>query len=108
LLGGRTTGSSASDVPRLTQSYFEASHDDLWRLPDLEHRLRPEVDTRDDDVAQRAGRPRPQPSVPKLTQADKGTLKGQLIKLGMYPMAARFKARPSVPPNRGSGSPPTE
>jgi DNA replication protein DnaC len=36
--------------------------------------------------------PRPQPFVPKLTQADEGTLKGQLIKLGLYTMAASFEA----------------
>ena len=36
--------------------------------------------------------PRPQPFVPKLNQAEEGTLKGQLIKLGMYTIAASFEA----------------
>ena len=36
--------------------------------------------------------PRPQPFVPKLNHADEGTLKGQLIKLGMYTVAASFEA----------------
>jgi DNA replication protein DnaC len=36
--------------------------------------------------------PRPQPFVPKLNQAEEGTLKGQLIKLGMYTVAASFEA----------------
>jgi DNA replication protein DnaC len=35
--------------------------------------------------------PRPQPFVPKLNQAEEGTLKGQLIKLGMYTIAASFE-----------------
>ena len=35
--------------------------------------------------------PRSQPFVPKLNRADEGTLKGQLIKLGMYTIAASFE-----------------
>jgi DNA replication protein DnaC len=35
--------------------------------------------------------PRPQPFVPKLDRAEEGTLKGQLIKLGMYTIAASFE-----------------
>src|SRR5438105_6857167 len=35
--------------------------------------------------------PRSQPFVPKLNQADEGTLKGQLVKLGMYTVAASFE-----------------
>jgi hypothetical protein len=35
--------------------------------------------------------PRPQPFVPKLNHADEGTLKGQLIKLGLCTMAASFE-----------------
>jgi DNA replication protein DnaC len=36
--------------------------------------------------------PRPQPFVPKVDRAEEGTLKGQLIKLGMYTIAASFEA----------------
>jgi DNA replication protein DnaC len=36
--------------------------------------------------------PRPQPFVPKLDRAEEGTLKGQLVKLGMYTIAASFEA----------------
>jgi DNA replication protein DnaC len=35
--------------------------------------------------------PRPQPFVPKVDRAEEGTLKGQLIKLGMYTIAASFE-----------------
>jgi hypothetical protein len=36
--------------------------------------------------------PRPQPFVPKLNQAEEGTLKCQLIELGMYTIATSFEA----------------
>src|SRR5687767_4625453 len=36
--------------------------------------------------------PRPRPFVPTISQADEGTLKGQLIRLGLYTMAAHFEA----------------
>jgi DNA replication protein DnaC len=36
--------------------------------------------------------PRPQPFVPKLDRAEEGTLKGQLVKLGLYTIAASFEA----------------
>ena len=36
--------------------------------------------------------PRPRPFVPNLNAAEEGTLKGQLIKLGMYTIAASFEA----------------
>ena len=36
--------------------------------------------------------PRPRPFVPKLNEAEEGTLKGQLFKLGLYTMAASFEA----------------
>ena len=35
---------------------------------------------------------RPRPFVPKLNEAEEGTLKGQRIKLGLYTMAASFEA----------------
>jgi DNA replication protein DnaC len=35
--------------------------------------------------------PRPQPFVPKLDRAEEGTLKGQLVKLGLYTIAASFE-----------------
>ena len=35
--------------------------------------------------------PRPHPFVPKVNHAEEGTLKGQLIKLGMYTIAASFE-----------------
>src|SRR5438105_5375547 len=36
--------------------------------------------------------PRPRPFVPNLNAAEEGTLKGQLIKLGMYTIAASFES----------------
>src|SRR5207302_333624 len=36
--------------------------------------------------------PRPRPFVPTMNAAEEGTLKGQLIKLGMYTIAASFEA----------------
>jgi DNA replication protein DnaC len=35
--------------------------------------------------------PRPRPFVPTMNAAEEGTLKGQLIKLGMYTIAASFE-----------------